>query len=78
MNKAQQKRLSAVVSSLEAAEAEIEAVKDELQEDFDNRSERWQEGEKGEALQAAIDALNEEQEKVNEASTGINTVIGEQ
>jgi uncharacterized protein YukE len=74
----QQKRLSAVVSSLEAAEAEIEAVKDELQEDFDNRSERWQEGEKGEALQAAIDALNEEQEKVNEASTGINTVIGEQ
>jgi hypothetical protein len=48
---AQRKRLDEVVT-------ELDALRDELQDKFDDRSERWQESEVGQELQAAINALD--------------------
>lgn len=39
--------------------SEVESIRDEEQEAFDNLPEAFQEGDKGEAAQAAIDALDE-------------------
>lgn len=37
----------------------LETARDEMQAYYDERSEAWQEGERGEAMQARIDALEE-------------------
>lgn len=36
----------------------LQAMRDEMQSYFDDRSETWQEGDKGEAMQGRIDALD--------------------
>jgi hypothetical protein len=43
MNNAQTQKLDRII-------ADLESLRDELQTDFDERSERWQEGERGQAL----------------------------
>ena len=55
MNKTQKKR----VESISYAISDLEALVEELQEQFDNRSEGWQESEKGETAQSNLDALQE-------------------
>jgi hypothetical protein len=42
---------------IDASRAMLESARDEMQEYYDDRSEAWQEGERAEELQAAIDAL---------------------
>lgn len=42
---------------LDAARAQIETAKEEMQAYFDERSEEWQEGERGEAMQERIEQL---------------------
>jgi hypothetical protein len=42
---------------LEAARASIETARDEMQSYFDDRSEEWQEGERGQAMQERIEQL---------------------
>jgi hypothetical protein len=42
---------------LEAARANIETAKEEMQGYFDDRSEEWQEGERGQAMQERIEQL---------------------
>src|SRR5262245_20251590 len=37
----------------------VESERDQFQSEFDERSEKWQEGEKGEAAKSFIDALDE-------------------
>ena len=43
---------------LDAARAQIEAAKDEMQTYFDERSEEWQNSEKGEAMQEQLERLD--------------------
>lgn len=52
-------RFEAAKSLIEDAKSAMEELKDELQEWYDNLPEGFQNGEKGEALQAAIDSLND-------------------
>ncbi len=62
-------RLSQALGQVEDARSEVEALKDELQEWYDNLPEAFQGGEKGEQLQTAIDALEE-------ITSELDTVIG--
>jgi hypothetical protein len=66
MNAQDRKRVSEIVSALEGLKAEIvtqgEALRelaDAEQEKFDNMTEGLQQGEKGQAIEAAADALGE-------------------
>jgi hypothetical protein len=46
----------ALADVAEILKGEVEAAREDLQEEFDAKSEKWQEGEKGEAMQERIDA----------------------
>jgi hypothetical protein len=66
MNKTNQKELATLIGTLEEAVAAIQAIHDDEQEAFDDKSEKWQESEKGEeasealdTIQAQVDALEE-------------------
>ena len=55
MNQQRKKRLSNIRDLLKIAQEELEKVLDEEQEDFDKKSEAFQESERGEAMQEDID-----------------------
>lgn len=46
-----------MVATLQQMQSDFETIRDELQEEFDNKSERWQEGEKGEAAQNELSEM---------------------
>lgn len=52
-------RLSAAESDFDDAKSEVEALRDEMQEWYDNMPENLQGGAKGEEVQAAVDALED-------------------
>jgi len=45
------------LNALESHRADIETLRDEMQEDFDNHSEKWQESEAAESAQEEIDNI---------------------
>ena len=57
MNKARRNRIADVQSQLEELKQEIDSILAEEQEAYDNMPESLQNGERGEAMQEAIDAL---------------------
>lgn len=57
MNNQRRKAISALVSQIEQLLSDVESIRDEEQEYFDNMPESLQGGEKGETSQAAIDSL---------------------
>ena len=57
MNKARRNRIADVQSKLEELKQEIDAILSDEQEAYDNMPESLQNGERGEAMQEAIDAL---------------------
>ena len=66
MNNERRKRIKAIATKLDELRAtfdslreEVETIRDEEQEAFDAMPESFQNGEKGEKSQAAIDALDE-------------------
>lgn len=60
-------RLQAAMSDVENAATEVESLKDELQEWYDNLPESFQNGDKGTALQEAIDSLESLQDDLGNA-----------
>lgn len=54
MNKAQVKKIKSMVSSMQEMLSDIETIKDQLNETFDGKSDRWKESEKGEKAQEEI------------------------
>ena len=67
MNAGQKKELVAVAFVLDHAKTEIERIRDDSQEKYDDMSERVQEGEKGEELSGEIEALEEVMNSIEEA-----------
>lgn len=53
-------KLDATIEILERAKGKIEDLKDSLQEVFDNRSDKWQESDKGSEAQDFIDFLDDQ------------------
>lgn len=58
MNKQRRERLSKLISQAEEMSAELEAIRDEEQEAFDNMPENMQGGERGDKMQEAIEAMD--------------------
>lgn len=61
-------RFEQAMQQIENAEAEIESLKDELQEWYDNLPENFQNGDKGETIQTAIDELDTIVSELNDLS----------
>lgn len=76
MSKKNAKKLSEAVSSLEAAKATIEEIRDDLQSAFDEKSERWQEGEAGEAAHAEIETLENGISSLDDALSSLGEIEG--
>ena len=58
MNKTRRKRLEKVLNALQDAMSELEYIKDEEQEAYDNLPESLQESEKGETMQEYVDDID--------------------
>ena len=58
MNKNRRKRLEKVLNTLQDAMSELEYIKDEEQEAYDNLPESLQESEKGETMQEYVDDID--------------------
>lgn len=59
MNKKQRERLDELIGQVESIAEDILAMQEEEQEKYDNMPEGLQESERGEAIQAAADNLQE-------------------
>lgn len=59
MNKDRRKRISEIQATLDAAKADLESVASEERDAFENMPENMQQGDKGQAMEQAADALEE-------------------
>lgn len=73
MNAERRKRIEALQSTLVSLKDDIDMLRDEEQESFDNLPESVQQGEKGEKAQAAIDALDEASNACDEIDSSLDT-----
>lgn len=67
MNHARRKQIADITEILDAQLSLIEDVKSDEEESFENMPESFRDGERGEAAQAAIDALDSAASSVQEA-----------
>ena len=77
MKKSHQTDLQKAEALLEEAKNLITGVQESLQDDFDNKSEKWQEGEKGEEAQQLIDDLSSIVDEVETAYDNLNDITSE-
>ncbi len=75
MNKARRKQLEKVVEVLTAQMEELETIKDEEQEAFDNLPESIQYGERGETMEENVDELDSIITDLENVIESINEVI---
>lgn len=54
---------------------EIDTIKTELEDDFSNKSAKWQESNKGEAAQAIIDKLGEIYSEYESMFSGFESIV---
>lgn len=67
--------IKSVVSKIEQAREAIEVLMDEWQEKFDSASEKWQESEKGEALDSAISVLDTAKDELDSQVTELEELL---
>ncbi len=73
MNAARRKSLDAIFAMIEEAKSQLETLRDEEQETYDNLPESFQNGEKGEKAQTAIDAMESAISNIEDACNEIET-----
>jgi L-serine deaminase len=66
MNAERRKKIAEITATLEQAKAEIEMIKDEEQDYFDNMPESIQQGERGETAERAVESLGEAADDIDE------------
>jgi hypothetical protein len=71
MNKDRRKALSAIEAILAEAREQIEAIRDEEQDYYDNMPESFQDGEKGQAAEAAVSAMEDAISSIEEAEQSL-------
>lgn len=69
MNKQRRMRIAAVIQQLEEMREEIESIKDEEQDAFDNYPESLQSSARGEAMEEAISNLEYAYDSIDEIMT---------
>lgn len=67
MNKARRKDIDSVIEALEKAKEQLEVIRDDEQDYFDNMPESFQYAEKGEAAEEAISNLDYAIDQIDEA-----------
>lgn len=77
MNKARRKEITALVAILDGALADAQTILEGEQSEFEELSEKAQESEKGEARQAAINALEEAASSIESALRSLEEAAGE-
>ena len=80
MNKTQKDQLSEIKLALEAMGFDdhlqvVTDIQEEAQEAFDNKSERWQESEKGQEAQELIDNLDAAKDALDQLARSLNDAI---
>ena len=75
MNKERRKRIEAIMDALSQAYGEIEEIRDEEEDAYDNLPENFQEGSRGDAMQDAIDNMETALAAVEEAKDTLEEVI---
>ncbi|QXN71757.1 hypothetical protein RCMCDREAMY_89 [Rhodobacter phage RcMcDreamy] len=80
MNNARRKEIEKIVKALEDIDVEshseqLESVRDEEQEAFNNMPESLQQGERGQASEAAIEALQEAFDALEQARDSLQEAI---
>ncbi|MDD2775492.1 MAG: hypothetical protein PHU06_06025 [Gallionella sp.] len=68
-------KIAKIISTLGELTAQIQELRDVEQDKFDDKSERWQEGEKGEEAQAKIDTLNEAADSLETTANELNDLV---
>jgi molecular chaperone DnaK (HSP70) len=63
-----EKYLAPLNEKIEEARGFVEDIKNERQEEFDDKSERWQEGERGEAAQEWLQSWENAESELSEIS----------
>lgn len=59
MNKQRRQRITTILDAVQQNIIDLEAIRDEEQEAFDNLPESLQDAERGQSMQEALDALEE-------------------
>ena len=75
MNKEKRQKISKIIERLEDIAAELEALADEERDAFDNLPESIQYSERGEAMEAAADDLEEVSGEVTDLSERLEEII---
>lgn len=76
MNKTRFNRLQRIIEKLADLKEQIEAIGEQEQDAYDNASERVQDGEKGDAMQAAVRDLESAAYSIEEAMTAATDAQG--
>lgn len=77
MNKERRKRIDEIIDQLNDIKDEIGSVLEEEQEAFDNMPESFQDGERGEAAQVSIDALENANSSAEETTDNLGEALGD-
>lgn len=74
MNKERRKAIEKLVGRLNELRNDIESIQQEEQDAFDNMSESFQEGERGEAMQEGLDQLESAVNGVDESIEALENI----
>ena len=75
MNKRRRLRLQTAIEVIENAKIELESIRDEEQECFDNLPESIQYGERGDEMQENIDDIDSEISNLEDVISNLNDIV---
>ena len=75
MNKDRRNRIAKLIGEFEALQGEIEDIHAEEEDAFNNLPESLQDGERGQAMQQAVDSLDNAKNALEELLSELNTAI---
>jgi flagellar biosynthesis chaperone FliJ len=77
MNKTRRNDLSKIIAQIEEAKCNLETLRDEEQDYFDNKPENMQSGDKGSAAESAISEMEDAISNLESTIANIETAMGE-
>lgn len=78
MKKADKETLNAHLGTLEGMLEHVQTIQQEQQDAFDGKSEAWQEGDKGQALQSIIEALDQAAGSLQDSIDNLQSATAEE
>lgn len=76
MNQDRRKRLEKIQGLIDDAIAQLEEIREEEQEAFDNMPESFQDGERGETMQEHISNMEDAESSLDDARSSLDEVMG--